>query len=29
MKEKPEKPKSNHIIPSMYFYDNSVVEKDG
>jgi glucose-1-phosphate thymidylyltransferase len=27
LEEKPEKPKSNHIVPGLYFYDNSVIEK--
>lgn len=27
LEEKPEKPKSNYVIPGLYFYDNSVVEK--
>lgn len=27
LEEKPENPKSNYVIPGLYFYDNSVVEK--
>lgn len=27
LEEKPEKPKSNFVIPGLYFYDNTVVEK--
>ena len=26
MEEKPEKPKSNYIVPGLYFYDNDVIE---
>ena len=26
IEEKPEKPKSNYIIPGLYFYDNNVIE---
>ncbi|NLI92068.1 MAG: glucose-1-phosphate thymidylyltransferase RfbA [Peptococcaceae bacterium] len=27
LEEKPEKPKSNYVIPGLYYYDNSVIEK--
>lgn len=27
LEEKPDNPKSNYVIPGLYFYDNSVVEK--
>ena len=27
LEEKPENPKSNYVIPGLYFYDNTVVEK--
>jgi len=27
LEEKPSKPKSNYVIPGLYFYDNSVIEK--
>ncbi|UDY23091.1 glucose-1-phosphate thymidylyltransferase RfbA [Nocardioides sp. Kera G14] len=26
LEEKPEKPKSNYVVPGLYFYDNSVIE---
>jgi len=26
VEEKPEKPKSNYVVPGLYFYDNSVIE---
>jgi len=27
LEEKPDKPRSNYVVPGLYFYDNSVVEK--
>lgn len=27
LEEKPEKPKSNYVIPGLYYYDNSVIER--